>query len=126
MTKGARFHLNYIKKLKPCLPPTDFKMPVQSLVISSLEFGCTTLAGDGAERHLRLPSDHTPGARQESHTGPEKNTGFGSITPRGDIYGSGRFDVEAFINPNCTAESLDTARMKESKLFLICKFITVH
>lgn len=45
MAKSARFHLNYIKKIKPLITPADLKLAVQSLVISRLEYGCTTLAG---------------------------------------------------------------------------------
>lgn len=45
VARSARFHLNYIRKIKPLITPEDLKLAVQSLVISRLEYGCTTLAG---------------------------------------------------------------------------------
>lgn len=45
MTKNARFHLNYLRKLKPLIDPGDLKTAVQALVISRLEYGCAYLSG---------------------------------------------------------------------------------
>lgn len=45
MAKTARFHLSYLRNLKPFLDTPDLKMAIQALVISRLEYGCSTLAG---------------------------------------------------------------------------------
>lgn len=45
MAKSARFHLSYLRMLIPFLDTPDLKMEVQALVISRLEYGCSTLSG---------------------------------------------------------------------------------
>lgn len=44
-TKGPNFHISILRKIKPFLPPDDFKSAVQALVISRLDYGCATLCG---------------------------------------------------------------------------------
>lgn len=41
--KVANFQMNTLRKLKPFLPVNDFKLAVQALVISRLEYGSATL-----------------------------------------------------------------------------------
>lgn len=45
LAKNARFHLNYLRKMKPFIENSDLKTAVQALAISRLEYGCSTLVG---------------------------------------------------------------------------------